>query len=190
MRDRTITLKFDLPGGQDRLKQMVLYVSKRCETAKRFGGIKLNKILWKSDFDAYAARGIPVTGRAYQRLRLGPAPKEMVPVRREMVSRGMIRIDQVDFGDDIVEHRTMALIEPDLANFAEGDLAYVESAIGYYWHMTGMETSDDSHGPAWMTRSDQEPMPYESALLSDRRPQTPQMARIKQLIFDRGLISE
>lgn len=190
MRERSITLKFDLPGGQDRMKQMILYIAKKCESARRFGGIKLNKVLWKSDFDAYAARGVPVTGRAYQRLRLGPAPKEMVPIRRDMLDEKMIRIDEVDFGDDVVEHRIIALVQPNMSYFNDEDIAFVNAAISHYWHMTGRETSDDSHGRAWQTRADQEPMPYESALLSDRRPQAAQMSRLKQIIFDRGLISE
>jgi hypothetical protein len=33
-------------------------------------------------------------------------------------------------------------------------------------------------------------MPYESALLSDRRPMANQMTRIRQMIYDRGLTSE
>jgi hypothetical protein len=188
--DRKNTIKIDLPGGQDRLKQMILYIARRCENTPRFGGIKLNKILWKSDFDSYATRGIPVTGRAYQRLKLGPAPKEMVPVRRELLQQGAIRIERVDFGDDIVEQRPVALAEPNMSYFTDDDIKFVEAAIDYYWHKTGEETSDDSHGAAWLTRADQEPMPYESAILSDRRPKRPQMERLKQIIYDRGYLSE
>jgi len=38
-----------LPGGQTRARQAILYVAKRCESAKFFGAIKLNKILWKAE---------------------------------------------------------------------------------------------------------------------------------------------
>ena len=61
-----------LPGKQDRLRQMILYVATKCAKAERMGLIKLNKILWKADFDAFAARQRPITGREYQRLDLGP----------------------------------------------------------------------------------------------------------------------
>jgi hypothetical protein len=190
MNGKEPTLKIDLPGGPDRLRQMILYVAHRCQSARRFGGIKLNKILWKSDFDAFADRGIPVTGRSYYRLKFGHAPREMVPLHREMLQAGLIRIDRVDFGEEIIEQRTVPLIDPDLAAFIEDDIRYVDKSIGYYWYLTGMEASDDSHGPAWSTRSDKDPMPYESALLSDRRPMANQMTRIRQMIYDRGLTSE
>lgn len=184
------TFRIDLPGGSERLKQMILYVADRCQRARRFGGIKLNKILWKSDFDAYAARGIPVTGRSYYRLKFGPAPREMLPLHRAMREAGLIRVETVDFGEEIVEHRTVPLVQADLQLFNHDDLMYVDQAIGYYWHLTGMEASDDSHGPAWSTRADRDPMPYETALLSDERPRPAQMARLRQMIYDRELISE
>lgn len=186
MTDRPITSKIDLPGGQNRLRHMILYVATRCVDAPRFGGIKLNKILWKSDFDSFAARGIPVTGRAYQRLRLGPAPKEMLPLHREMLREGSIRVEHVNFGDSIIEHRTVAVDLPDLSLFSEDDIGFVDASIKYYWNLTGEETSDDSHGVAWSTRRDGEPMPYESALLSDRQPGAKQMRRMEKMIYDRG----
>ncbi len=181
-----MTLSVDLPGRQARLRQMILYVSSRCAEAKRFGLIKLNKILWKSDFDAYAARGVPVTGRAYQRLALGPAPKEMKPVHREMMQEGLITLEVVDFGDGIKEQRTIPLVGPDLTLFSPDDIGYVDQAIIYYWNLTGMESSDDSHGAAWLTRHNGDPMPYESAMLSDRRPGPAQMRRAHRMMEERG----
>ena len=190
MSDRKATFKVDLRGGQDRLRQMILYVAIRSRDAKRFGRIKLNKMLWKADFDAFAARGIPVTGCAYQRLRLGPAPKAMLPLYTEMLRAGLLREEVTDFGDEVEERRPIALVEPNMGYFGDEDLAFVEGAIRYYWSLTGMETSDDSHGLAWLTRTDGEPMPYQSALLSDRRPGAAQMQRLRDRIKEQGLQSE
>lgn len=162
-----LTTRFPLQGGQDRLKHLILYVSDRCATAERFGLIKLNKILWKADFDAFAARGVPVTGRDYQRLPLGPAPKEMKPLHRDMLRTGLIRVERRDFGDDVVEIRTIPLVPIDLSLFSPDDIKFVDAAISYYWDMTGTETSDDSHGVAWNTHNNGEPLPYELARLSD-----------------------
>jgi hypothetical protein len=190
MHNLLITQKIDLPGGQNRMQEMILYIAQRCAATPRFGLIKLNKILWKSDFDAYAARGVPVTGRAYQRLKFGPAPKEMAPLHREMCQTGRIKVERVDFGENIVERRTIGLVEPDLTLFSIDDLRFVDAAIDYYWDLTGTETSDDSHGVAWSTREDHAPMPYESALLSDKKPGAKQLRRIEQMIYDRGLVSD
>jgi len=185
-----LTFTVDLPGGKERLRQIILYVSRECLTAPRFGGIKLNKIIWRADFESFAARGKPVTGRPYQRLKLGPAPKEMLPTHRDMLNEGLIEISRIDFGDGVVEQRTVPVVEPQLDLFDETDLQFVDDSIRYYWGMTGVETSDESHGIAWRTRSDGDPMPYESAYLSDRKLTAPQLTRMKKMIYDKGWISD
>jgi hypothetical protein len=161
-----LTWKVSLPGGQARLKEAILYISKRCEGAKSFGLVKLNKILWRADFDSFLERGQPVTGRQYQRLRQGPAPIEMLPVLNEMMADHLIRIDRARV-IDFEEQRPVALAEANLRQFSPGDLSYIDRAIAIYWDKTGTETSDASHGVAWSTRENGSPMPYESAYLSD-----------------------
>lgn len=184
---RQPTLMVPMPGGQNRLKQMILYVADRCENARFFGAVKLNKILWKADFGSFSERSIPVTGREYRRQKLGPVLREMVPVQREMLRNGNIKIERRDFGDDIVELRTIAIDKPDMTLFSDCDLHYVEKSISHYWDMTGMESSDESHGVAWLTRANGEPMPYEASILSDRQPSSTQMSRLRRLVKGREL---
>jgi Antitoxin SocA-like, Panacea domain len=162
-----LTAKVDLPGGQDRLRQMILYVAIRNMQAERFGLTKLNKIIWRADFESFAVRGRPVTGRAYQRLPQGPAPKEMRPLLNEMLREGAITLSETDFGDDIIERRPIAMVGPNLSNFSKDDIEFVEASIRHYWDKTGGETSDDSHGIAWKTRGDKAIMYYELSYLSD-----------------------
>lgn len=83
-----LTWKVPLAGGQKRLREAVLYVSNACRDAERFGLVKLNKIIWRADFESFAQRGQPVTGRQYQRLPQGPAPVEMLPVLDELQADG------------------------------------------------------------------------------------------------------
>jgi len=179
-----------MPGGQNRLRQMILYVATQCREARFFGATKLNKIIWKADFDSFAERHQPVTGRQYLKQKFGPALREMLPVQREMLQDGLIEFERRDFGDDIVEQRTIALVEANLSLFSDVDLEYVRRSIRHYWDKTGMESSDESHGIAWLTRAIGASMPYESALLSDRVPSKSQMERLKRLIAGRGLVSE
>ena len=194
-RKQRLTERIDLPGGQSRLREMILYVSKKCATAERFGAIKLNKILWKADFDAFASRGVPITGRGYQRLPLGPAPREMPRVYNDMLRDGLIRVERIDFGqndagEDVVELRTIALVEPNLTRFDASDLCFVDDAIAYYWKMTGTETSDDSHGVAWRTHHNGAPLPYELARLSDKPLSLKMRERIVTRARERGGITQ
>lgn len=180
-----LTSKVDLPGQQDRLRQLILYVAQRCHSAERMGLIKLNKILWKADFDAYAARNIPVTGRAYQRLELGPAPREMRPLLNEMIRARLIHLEETDFGDGVIEYRPIADKPPSLDNFGSDDIEFVDASIVYYWNMTGKETSDDSHGIPWRSRKNNEPMFYELSFISDSPISPKQIIRISAVIRDK-----
>lgn len=187
---RAATVMVPLPGGQSRLRQVILYVAGKCEGAKYFGAIKLNKIIWKADFDSFAGRGVPVTGREYRRQKFGPALWEMRPVLDEMASDGAIHIEAIDYGDDIVEHRTIALDIPNMSHFSVEDIAYIDASVSHYWEMTGVEASDESHGIAWKTRFNGDKMPYDLALLSDEVPQAAQMDRLKALIRRRELTTQ
>jgi hypothetical protein len=188
----TVT-RVKLVGGQDRLRDLILYVAKRCVSATRFGRVKLNKIIWKADFDSYAVRQVPITGGRYQRLALGPALKDMAPTLRRMRDGGLLREEETVFEDGsekITEFRPVALAEPNLALFTTEDIAFVDAAIVYYWDMTGNETSDDSHGIAWKTRKNGDPMPYELAFLSDKKIGARQIGRFSKTARALGLKSK
>lgn len=175
-----LTWKVPLPGGQRRLREAVLYVSKACVEAPYFGLVKLNKIIWRADFESFAQRGQPVTGRLYQRLPQGPAPVEMLPVLNELQADGLLKIERTKIVD-FEEQRPIALAEPVLTFFSPGDIACFDRAISVYWDKTGTETSDISHGVAWNSRSDNEAMPYELAYLSDEPIGRSQKGRLLKL---------
>ena len=90
----------------------------------------------------------------------------------------------------IVEKRTIACASPKLDLFSAEDMEFVDRAIQYYWDKTGEEASDDSHGVAWNTRSNGDPMPYESAYLSDLTLGPKQRQRLEDRMLERGWTSE
>lgn len=182
----TLTPSVPLADGQKRLRALILYVAEECREAPRFGLVKLNKILWRADYSAFAERGRPVTGRAYQRLKWGPAPVEMKPLLREMFEAHDISYSDTDFGDDKVESRVIPEVPVDVRVFPAEDLRFVDRAISYYWDKTGTEASDDSHGVAWKTREDGDPMPYELAFLSDRKLEGRQLTRLVEMATAQG----
>ena len=161
-----LTFRVELPGGQNRLREAILYVCQRSGDAPHFGLTKLNKILWLADFTSFAERAQPVTGRPYQRLEFGPAPIEMLPLLNEMVRDGEIEVEKarvVRFD----ERRPKSLATPSLRNFSPADLKYLDNAIERFWNLTGREVSDKSHGVAWSTRGNGDAMPYELSYLDD-----------------------
>lgn len=184
-RTSSLTYKVHLPGGQRRLKEAALYVIQKYESAEVFGLVKLNKTLWKADFDAFAERGHPVTGRQYKRLPQGPVPNEIVPVLNEMIRDGLIVITPARVFD-FDEKRPKALAEPNLKEFSPADLEYLDRSIAFYWEKTGREASDLSHGVAWKTRANGDPMPYDLAYLSDEPLQQWEAERLADIGKSRG----
>lgn len=184
-----LTWKVQLPGGQRRLREAVLYVSHACESAKLFGLVKLNKIIWRADFESFADRGQPVTGRQYQRLKQGPAAVEMLPVLNELQADGLLRIDRIKLGE-LVEMRPTALASAVTNLFSRSDLDCLDRAVSVYWDKSGTETSDLSHGVAWKSRADGEPMPYELAYLSDKPIGAGQRGRLLKLAAENGWLSK
>ena len=180
-----LTWKVHLPGGQKRLSEAVLYVSQKCEAATFFGLVKLNKIIWRADFESFAQRGQPVTGRQYQRLKRGPAPVEMLPVLNELQAGGLLELKRVKQGNH-EEQRPVALQDPILKLFSPQDLEFLDRAISVYWDKTGKEASDLSHGVAWKSREEAEAMPYELAYLSDQPVGRGQRARLLKIAEQHG----
>jgi hypothetical protein len=186
---RRLTYQVALPGGQARLREMILYVSERAVKMPRWGKTKLNKILWDADFSAYRHRQSPITGRPYQRLKAGPAPVEMPTVLAEMQEAGLIEIETVQVGNRS-EQRIVAKAVPSLHFFSRDDLQYVDRSIDRFWDLTATEASDESHGVAWKTRDDLDPLPYDAALLSDEKLEGRSLERIKELAYEQGWKSE
>ena len=184
-RSNQLTYRVALPGGQKRLRELIVYISQRCEGDNWFGATKLNKILLYADFFSFLRHGMPVTGEAYQRLEKGPAPKAMKPVMAEMVGQGEVDIHKRDIAGK-TQHRIRALREPDLTIFTGRDIALVDEVIRRLWNKTATEVSRFSHGIQWQTRFDLDPIPYEAAYLSDDPVTDADVARTNELAREFG----
>lgn len=171
--------QIDMPGGQERAREAILYVAWSCRNAPRFGQTKLHKILWRADFMSFATRGIPVTGRRYQRLPQGPCLHEMLPLQSHLGKSGKIRFVQVDLGNGFTEERIVTERHPDLHYLADRDLNFIDESVFHYWDKTAREASDESHGVIWKTHVDGHPLPYELSLLIDAEPSPLQGRRIE-----------
>ncbi len=75
--------------NEKRFGELLLYISKKCASDPKFGATKLNKILFYSDFLAYAQLGNSITGCEYQKLPHGPVPKRILAVRAALERQGV-----------------------------------------------------------------------------------------------------
>lgn len=182
--DRKLHFNISVARGKQRFRELMIYVSKRSENDPYFGAIKLNKILYYSDFNAFQILGQPITGMAYFRLKFGPAPQALIPIRRELIGEGAIEIRNVLIGT-YWQDRTIALRDAILSYFAADELAIVDKVIHDLWAQNATEVSDASHDVRWRTLRDRDSMPYEFAYLDGDLTEE-DIAQTKKLALELG----
>jgi len=178
-----VTYKVALQGGQARMKEAILFVCERSSNFEFFGLVKLNKILWRADFQSFRERQIPVTGRQYQRQPQGPVAVDMPPLLNEMLGAGLLKWGETNVPN---ERRPVALASPVMRWFSPDDVRYLSEAIDHYRDLTATDASERSHGTAWDVRQDGDPMPYEAALLSDEGLPDETEQKLLQLAVKKG----
>jgi len=164
----TMTTAFEV----EKFKNLILYVSKKSENDRRFGAVKLNKILYYADFDAYRRLGQPITGATYQCLDEGPAPRELVPVRDSMIGES-IKIESVPVAR-FTRQRIVALTDPDESLFTEAELRIVDQVMEAMRPMNGAQVTELSHTePGWIQAETSDDIEYETVWLQAGDPLPP-----------------
>lgn len=164
-----------------KLKELMLYVASKSERDPDFGVVKLNKILFFSDFMAYRLRGRSITGQPYMKLDRGPAPRYLVPIRRGLCESGSAALKSRDrFG--LQQDRLFALREADLSLFSADDISLVDYVIEAFHGLNGTDVSDLSHQLlGWQAVPLKADIPYETALVVPREPTERVKARALEL---------
>lgn len=152
--------------SKERLREMMLFISDRCESDPTFGAIKLNKILFFSDFFSFAERSKAITGVPYKKYSQGPVPTVLKRVRDTMEQNGELAVRKKRYQGGM-QDRVVPLREPDLGIFDGRDIVMVEEVIDMLWGLSGTEVSKMSHDRAWRNASEGEVIPYEAAFVSD-----------------------
>ncbi len=126
VRSQSNALVTDFFANTARLQELILYLAQMSEGDPSFGAVKLNKILFHSDFAYYLSHGRSISSQEYQKLNDGPAPKQMLPVLEELKVKSALAIaDRIYFGH--MQKRPVALREPDLTEFSGQEIAALDS---------------------------------------------------------------
>lgn len=175
-----LTYEFPDPNNE-KLKEMILYISEKCKNHRAFGVTKLNKILWFSDALAFKYLGKPITGTPYIRKDYGPVPKYMTEVREELVQNRELAIQKEQFFNRIQE-RPIHLRRADVHFFSADQLRMVDDVIEILEDASAAEVSELSHEKVWKLLEDEEPMPYEALFISGEPVNKSDIDRTKALV--------
>lgn len=175
-----------MSSSSQKLGELILYVSRKCEGEEAFGATKLNKILFFAEFACYARFGHSITEQEYRKLNHGPAPRRLTQVRQLLESRGDCDIATRDYYGR-TQKRIVALREPVLDCFSADDIAIVDRIIERLDGHNGSEVSDLSHTfPGWFLAEEGETIPYETVFLSDRPLSESEKAQAAELYASRA----
>jgi Antitoxin SocA-like, Panacea domain len=158
-----------ITGNENMLRELILYISRKCASDPKFGAIKLNKLLYFSDFWAFGRCGKAITEVDYQHIANGPAPRRLRPVRDEMVDKGDLALQHVLLKSGNTQTRTIALRKPDLSEFTAEQIALIDEVIDIFWNNDAESMSHESHADVgWKMTKMNETIPYGSIFLSDK----------------------
>ena len=149
-----------------KFRELVLYIAEQSEGDPRFGAVKLNKILYYSDFEAFRVLGESITGATYRKLSEGPAPLQMLEQRKVLLDSGATVLENRPYFTG-TQHRIVAKREPRKDLFQLNELKIVDQVIQGLWHMTACDASEFSHRElGWQAADLGEEIPYQTAWLS------------------------
>lgn len=173
-----------------KFREFVLYVADKSGDDPYFGATKLNKILFFSDFLAYAVLGRPISGAVYEKQNHGPVPREIRHVRQQFIENNEAVIqNRQHLG--YTQKCLVPLRHPNLADFTGEEITLIDQVIAALQGKTASETSEFSHRavPAWHVAQLGEEIPYETAFLSTRSLTEGEVANVQAFAAEHGFLA-
>lgn len=178
----------DVEADEGKLAELILYVAQQLRADPKGGATKINKILFAAEFAHLRTYGKPITGVPYQKLKNGPAPRRLLPVRDRLVADGSAELRREYYMgyplDRVVPQR-----EPDMSRFSREELETVETVVRDLWNKRAVEASEESHDEVgWRMVALGDTIPYAAAFLAPGFDVTDGMkAHARKLAAERGL---
>lgn len=163
--------------------ELIVYISLRSDSDPHFGKVKLNKLLFYSDFTAYARLGRSISGQEYVKQPYGPVPRDIGAALESLEgSQSVCLVPRTHFQH--TQFRVLARREPDLSAFTGDEIAVVNEVLTELRDLNASDTSERSHEfIGWRLAEMSETIPYETMLLSDEPPSEDDLA------FGRALLA-
>lgn len=162
MTEYNLTWGMNTPATREKLRELVLYIATKTKSKTDFGSIKINKTLYHSDMASFKKNGRSITGAQYHRIQMGPVPKHILIVERELINEEAMEINNSSGSNVRVAKR-----KPDTSLFSEDELKEIDEQINRLSSMTSDAVSEDSHDIRWHALKDRDLVPYEFSYLSD-----------------------
>lgn len=150
----------------DKFKALVHLVINQCDDPQKLGAIRLNKILWFSDVEAFRLTGNSISGSRYLRRKKGPVPANVLRSLQELKAEGKIQVDEPSAQYQPRIFRSLQSVDEALFSGLERDI--VKSIASQICsNFTADEISELTHDDVWRAADDGEEIPLEATLVSE-----------------------
>jgi hypothetical protein len=182
---------YQMPAGnEEKLGELIVYISLKSASDPRFGATKLNKLLFFADYLAMGHFGKPISGVDYQHLPNGPAPRRLLPIRESLEHSKSIAVQDVPLQSGNAMVRTLALRKANLEAFTADEIALVDDLIDKHWDDDADSISRTSHNyVGWKMTKNGDSIPYGSIFLSDAPLTEEEIYRGQELAKEYGWVT-
>jgi uncharacterized phage-associated protein len=155
--------------NRGKFKELVLHLSQASAKDEGFGMVKLNKLLYRADFEAFRLLGRPITGEEYEKQEFGPVARDLPIVLDELASAGYVLWQVIPSGPYT---RKVPAATPegraDLREFSEDELEIISRTLEELRAYGGKAVSEWSHeqSSGWRAAKIGQRIPYGTALIS------------------------
>jgi hypothetical protein len=173
--------------NRERFDELVLLFSARSESDPRMSRVKLNKLLYRADFEAFRRFGHSLTGATYIRGEHGPMASELPAAETRLGGKGYLAWKHEAAGPHI-QKIPEARVQPEPALFSPDELEVIDSALHELREHGGKGAREWSHreSAGWNLVDDGKAIPYETAYVSTKRPDQSLFQRAKRLAQERN----
>lgn len=177
-----------MAANLEKLKELMVYIASRLETDDNLGRTKLNKLLYFSDFYAYAKLGKSITGATYLKQDRGPVPSDIGVATRELEESYSLVFSTVTHYNR-QQHRPIAIRDAVLNKFTAAEISLVGEIVDEYKDLNAAEISDYSHiqSIGWQLAEPMQEIPYSTVFVSTRPPSSEVLSRAKTVANQLGL---
>lgn len=169
-----MSMRFD----STKMRELILYVARKTGGV---GRVKMAKLLYYSDNEAYRQLGGSITWADYQKLPHGPAARQYKPTFAAMVGDGLVHEEPAFMGYTIV-----ADVDPDPTILSDGEVAIIDDVIDRYSWMNAQKISEVSHQEiGWRVAEPYSTIPYTAFLLASSVPDNA-MKRAAEVVAEKG----
>jgi hypothetical protein len=179
-----------------KFKEMVLYFAVRSAELKDhgFGMVKLNKLLYRADFEAFRTLGQSITGETYERQDYGPVARDLLLILDELTASGRLQWDRIPAGPytrEVPKVPNEDAAAPDRSMFSPQELKVMEAALSELTGLGGKAASEWSHeeSAGWnVAEDDGVAIDYSTSIIATKPIPNEDLERAARFVREQGWV--